>query len=144
MSDTVDTSRSKSRKQQPEKSGKRKPETSTTSAGHARSTQSAPATPGQPIANKPTATSIAADDTQATRSQARTALGLPDEETLQALAEAAVRHLSVDKVMARCGSSAAMKIARLELNDTSVDNVIVAACPQRLSANAPGFPLRDT
>ena len=125
MSDTVDTSRSKARKQQPEKSGIHEPETRTTDASRARSTQSAPATSGQPIASKPTATSNAANETPATRSQARTALGLPDEDTIQALAEAAVRHLSVDKIMARCGSSAAMEIARLELNDTSVDNVIV-------------------
>ncbi len=125
MPDTVDTSRPTTRKQQPDKTGSGKSKTDKSISSSDRSRQSATATSDNPIPGKPTATAKTAGKTQAVRSQTRTALGQPDADTLQALAEATVRHLSVDRILARCGSSAAMEIARLELNDTSVDNVIV-------------------
>lgn len=69
-------------------------------------------------------------------SQARTALGQPDAGTLQALAEAAVRHLSVDSIQALSGSSAALNIGRLELNDTGVDHVVVEGLSTQISCGS--------
>ncbi len=125
MSDTVDTSRSATRKHKADKPGSGKPNVSKTGPSSPRSEQSATATSDKPNASTRTATAKTTGEKQSDKSQARTALGQPDADSLPALAEAAVRHLSVDKILARCGSSAAMEIARLELNDTSVDNVIV-------------------
>ncbi len=125
MSDTVDTSRSASHKQKADKPASSKSSASKTGASKPRSRPSVPATSDKPNASTRNVTAKTARKKQAGKSQARTALGQPDADTMRALAEAAVRHLSVDRILARCGSSAAMEIARLELNGTSVDNVIV-------------------
>lgn len=68
--------------------------------------------------------------------QARTSLGQPGVQQLQDLVDAATRQLSVDKIQALCGSSSALNIARIDLTDTGVDDVLVSGLTTRISCGS--------
>lgn len=68
--------------------------------------------------------------------QIRSALGQPDAQTLQDLAAAAARQLTVDKISALCGSSGSLDIARVALSDTSVDTVSVAGLSTQVTCGS--------
>lgn len=66
----------------------------------------------------------------------RTMLGQPDAQTLEALASAAIRHLSIDSIQALCGSSASLDIAKVAFTETTVDSVAVGGLSTQVSCGA--------
>jgi len=60
----------------------------------------------------------------------------PDAQTLQALADAAARQLSVDKINALYGSTKALNIARVALENTQLDDVTIDNLKTRISCGA--------
>lgn len=70
------------------------------------------------------------------KKKTRTSLGSPPPQVIQELANATLRNLSVDEILAACGSSSSLDIARIELADTSVDNVVVKGLATQVNCGA--------
>ena len=70
------------------------------------------------------------------KKKTRTSLGSPPPQVIQELANATLRNLSVDEILAACGSSSSLDIARIELADTSVNNVVVKGLATQVNCGA--------